>query len=68
MQRVVQTGDRARRVPKRGMLGDVLDAVAVDPDLAAVAQVLEVLLAGQRAGASGFGQRPAAARASSGFG
>src|SRR5580700_7255124 len=68
VQRVVQPGDGARRVSERGMLGDVLNPFAVDPDLAAVAQALEVLLAGQREGASGVGQMPAAPRASSGFG
>jgi hypothetical protein len=50
------------------MLGDVLDAFAVDPDLAAVAEALEVFVAGQRPGASDLGQMPAAARASSGLG
>ena len=68
VQRVVQPRDRSRRVTECGMLGDVADLLAVDPDLAPVAKALEVLLAGQRAGASGFGQRPAAASASSGFG
>ena len=49
------------------MLGHVPDAFAVDPDLATVTQALEVLRAGERRGAGGPGQSPAAARASSGF-
>ena len=37
VQRVIKQRDRARRIAERRMLGDVLDALAVDIDLAAVA-------------------------------
>ena len=46
MQRVVQPRDRAHRITKRRMRGDVGDALAVDIDFAAVAQALHVFGAG----------------------
>jgi hypothetical protein len=46
MQGVVQTRQHARRVAKRRMRGDILDALAVDPDLAPVAQAVQILGAG----------------------
>ena len=48
VQRVVQPRDHAHRVPERRMRRHVLDALAVNPDLAAVAQALEILVAGER--------------------
>jgi hypothetical protein len=48
VQRVVQAGDHPRRVAERRMRSDVLDALAVDEDLAAVLQRLQVFLAGLR--------------------
>src|SRR5262249_1449221 len=47
VQGIVQTRNRARAVAKRTMRGDVLDALAVDIDLAAVAQAFKVLGAGE---------------------
>ena len=43
-----RAGDRARGVAERRMRGDVVDALAVDVDLAAVAQAFEIFLAGER--------------------
>ena len=48
VQRVVQAREHAHGVAERGMRRDVLDALAVDPDLAAVAQALEVFRGGER--------------------
>ena len=48
VQRVVEAGDHARGVAKGGMGRDVLDALAVDIDLAPVAQLLEIFGAGHR--------------------
>ena len=48
VQRIVEPRDHARGVAKGRMGGDVLDALAVDVDLAAVAQRLEILRAGLR--------------------
>ena len=48
VQRVVEPRDGARGVAERRMRGDVLDPLAVDIDLAAVAQAVEILLAGER--------------------
>ena len=53
VQRVVQARDRARRVAKRRMRRYVLDALAVDVHLPAVAQALQILRAGQRRGSAG---------------
>ena len=49
VQRVIELGDRDSRIAERWMLGDVLDALAVDVDLAAVAQRLQVLRSRERA-------------------
>jgi hypothetical protein len=43
MQSIVQARNRARRVAKRRVRRDVLDALAVDIDLAAVTQAFKVL-------------------------
>ena len=48
VQRVVEPRDRARGVAERRMRGDVLDPLAVDLDLAAVAQAFEIFRAGER--------------------
>ena len=48
MQRVIEPGDGARGIAEGRMRGDVLDPLAVDIDLAAVAQAFEVFLAGER--------------------
>ena len=49
VQRVEQPRRHARRVAERGMRRDVFDALAVDVDLAAVAQRLQVFRAVLRA-------------------
>ena len=49
VQRIVELGDRDGGVAEGRVLGDILDALAVDIDLAAVAQRLEVLGARERA-------------------
>src|SRR5271165_2329213 len=46
MQRVVEPGHHPRGVAESGMLGDVFDALAIDPDLPAVIEAVEKLLAG----------------------
>ena len=46
MQRVVEPCNHARAVLKRGMFGDLLDALAIDPDLAAVVETVEKFAAG----------------------
>ena len=48
VQRVVEPRQHPGRVAKGRVRRDVLDPLAVDPDLAAVAQALEELLAGVR--------------------
>ena len=48
MQRVVELGDGAARVAERRMGGHVVDALAVDVDLAAVPQAFQILGAGER--------------------
>src|SRR5215831_9593006 len=48
VQGIIETGNRARAVAKRRVRGDVLDALAIDIDLAAVPQAFEVLGAGER--------------------
>ena len=48
VQRIVEPRDHARGVAEGRMRGDVLDALAVDVDLAAVAQRLQKLLAVHR--------------------
>src|SRR6202035_470493 len=61
MQRIVEPGDHPRGVAEAGMRGDVLDALAIDPDFAAVIEAVEVFLAGvgqqRRIGALGLGHR-----------
>ena len=51
VQRVVEARDHPHGVAEGRMRRDVLDALAVDPDLAAVAQAFEVLRARQRTNA-----------------
>ena len=48
MQRIIKTGDHPRGVAEGGVLGDVLDALAVNPDFAAVIEAVEEFLAGVR--------------------
>src|SRR6267154_6838875 len=48
MQRVVEPRDRARRIAEGRMGGDVGDPLALNIDFAAVAQALEIFLAGER--------------------
>ena len=48
VQRVVEPRDRARGIAERRMRGDVLDALAIDVDFAAVAQAFEIFRAGER--------------------
>ena len=65
VQRIVEPRDRARRVAERRMRGDVVDALAVDIDLASVAQAFEVFRAGERAALAGdhvLGLHPAHVR------
>ena len=50
VQGIVQAGDHPGRVAKGRVGGDILDALAVEPDLAAVAQALQVLRPVMRAG------------------
>jgi len=45
--RVIEPGDIARGIAEGRMGGDVLDPLAVDIDLAAVAQAFKVFLAGE---------------------
>src|ERR1044071_7020336 len=52
MQRVVEPRDRARGIAKGRMRGHVVDALAVDPYLAAIAQAFEIFRPGE-------GTRPA---------
>src|SRR3989304_1568316 len=49
VERVVEARNAADAVPERRMRGDVLDLLAVDPNLTAVAQAVEVLLPIHRA-------------------
>jgi hypothetical protein len=48
MQRIVEACDRARGIAEGGMRRDVLDPLAIDIDLAPVAQALEIFRAGER--------------------
>src|SRR5947209_2819492 len=48
VQRVVEARDGARRIAEGRMRGQIVDALAVDVDLPAVAQAREVLLTGKR--------------------
>jgi hypothetical protein len=48
VQRVVHARDHPCRVAERRMVGDLLDALAVDPDLAVILEAREVLVAGER--------------------
>jgi hypothetical protein len=48
MQRVVEPRDHPRGVAERRMGRDILDALAVDVDLAPVAQAVEILLPRER--------------------
>ena len=48
VQRIVEPRDRARGVAESRMRGDVLDPLAIDVDLAAVAQAFEVFRARER--------------------
>src|SRR5262249_24973120 len=60
VQRVVEPRDHTRGVAERRMVGDLADALAVDPDLAAIVKTVEEFLAGvrQRGSASvGHGSR-----------
>ncbi len=57
VKHVVEACDRPGGVPKRGMLGDVLDPLAPDVDRSPVAEAFEVLLAGQCQRADGLAHR-----------
>src|SRR5271169_3826805 len=46
MQRVVEPRHHPRRIAERRVLGDVFDALAVDPYLSAVVEAVEKFLAG----------------------
>ena len=46
MQRVVEPGDHPRRVAEGRVLGDVVDALPVNPHLPPVVQAVEKFLAG----------------------
>src|SRR5690606_8679163 len=47
VQSVIQAREHARGIPEGGMIYDVLYALAVDPDLTAIVQTVEILLAGE---------------------
>src|SRR5262249_39902933 len=49
VQSIIEARNRARGVAKRGMRRDVVDALAVDIDLAAVAQAFQIFRAGKGA-------------------
>ena len=49
VERIVEAGDHARGVAEGGMRRDVFDPLAIDVDGAAVAQRVEIFLAGLRA-------------------
>ena len=49
VQRVVEPGQRAHRIAEAGMRGDVAHPLAVDVDLAAVLEAVDVFGAGERA-------------------
>ena len=53
VQRVIEAGQRARRIAERGMRGDILDPFAIDIDLPPVVQALQIFLARERALLSG---------------
>jgi hypothetical protein len=57
VQRVIQPGDHSHGIAKRRMDRDVLDPLAVDEDLAAVAQRLDELVSGHRRGVLDVGGR-----------
>src|SRR5437773_8277219 len=48
VERVVEPRDHPRGIAEGGMRGDVLHALAVNPDFAIVAQALEILLTRER--------------------
>jgi hypothetical protein len=48
VQRIVKPRDRTRGIAERRVRGDVLDPLAIDIDLAAVAQAFEIFRAGER--------------------
>src|SRR5262249_13682820 len=48
VQSIIETGNRARAVAKRRVRRDVLDALAIDIDLAAIPQAFKVLGARER--------------------
>ena len=48
VQRVVEARDRAGGVAERRVSGDVLDPLAVDVDLASIAEALQIFRAGER--------------------
>src|SRR5262249_56369556 len=50
VQGIIHTGNRARGVTKRGMRRDVLDALAIDIDLAVITQAFKILGAREGAG------------------
>ncbi len=57
VQRVIEAGDHPRGVAEGRVLGDVLDALAVDPDLPAVVEAVEKFLAGVRQHRRAIGSR-----------
>jgi hypothetical protein len=52
VQRVIEPRDHPNGVAERGMRRYILDAFAVDPDFATVAEALQVFLAGEWPGPS----------------
>src|SRR5262245_1065244 len=48
VQRVVEARDGSRRVAERRMRGDVTDALAINIDLASIAQAREIFRTGKR--------------------
>ncbi len=45
VQRIVEPGDHPGGIAERRMLGDILDALTVNPDLSTIVQAVEKLLA-----------------------
>ena len=54
VQSVIEAGDHARGIAKRGMLGDFADAFAVNPDFPPIVKTIKELLARVRQDRPGF--------------